>query len=144
MLANFQINRMILAIFIGLERSMMDFLVTIIILELFFQLRQMMSVWPQNCTECTKKNPLQDLSDSKSSRGALGCYRWKSEFWSQILSIFFGHVPYIPYRDGTWKVKSDPQFDFMENKNQRFWVFPKKMFFQNFAFIRLFFRPTFR
>ena len=53
------------------------------------------------------------LSDSKSSRGALGCYRWKTEFWTQTLSIFFGHVPYIPYRDGTWKVKSDPQINFM-------------------------------
>ena len=51
------------------------------------------------------------LSDSKSSRGALGCYRWKSEFWSQTLSIFFDHVPYIPYLDGTWKVDTDPQFN---------------------------------
>jgi hypothetical protein len=63
------------------------------------------------------------LSDSKSSRGALGSYRWKSEFRSQILSIFFGHVPNIPSLDDTC-----PCF---------------KAFIRTYSYIGKFFLPSF-
>jgi hypothetical protein len=107
MLANFQTNRTFLALFIGLERSMMDFLGKKHHLWIIF-------LASPNDVRLTSKLYRMYKKESSTrfwviqSRGALGCYRWKSEFQSQTLSIFFDHVPYIPYLDSTWKVDTDP------------------------------------
>ncbi len=109
MLANIQSNRMIGTVLLGLERSMMAFFGRKHHIGIFF-----LSL-PNNVRLISKlyrihKNKSSDFDWFESSRDVPGCYRWKSEFLSQTLGIFFGHVPYIPYIEGTWKVKSDPQF----------------------------------
>jgi hypothetical protein len=139
MLANFQTNLMLLAIFIGLERAMMDFLSKNHHLGIIFPASP-------NDVRLTSKLFImykmsffyKILSDTKSSRGALECYMWKAEFWPQNLGIFFDHVPYIPYLNDTWKVKlnPNPQLNFSNKKNFAFLFFSKNFFFQNLTFFR--------
>jgi hypothetical protein len=61
MLANFQSNRMIGTVFIGLERSMMAFFGKKHHLGIFFLASPNNVRLISNCSECIKKSPLQDF-----------------------------------------------------------------------------------
>ena len=145
MLANFQTNRMILAIFIGPERSMMDF---------FGKKHHLGIIFPASANNVRLTSKFYRMYRKESSTrfwvnrslvemhpGAIGANRnFGHKLW-----VFFSTMSHTSH---IWmapkKYTPTPNLTFSKIKTLCFWVFPKKKKFSKYHFFRSFFRPIFR